>query len=200
MLPQTNGGAGKKNRAIKAGYEYCVSTPPHEDDLIKKLKAVSDKWLKVGGHKERTFALGYFDYGYLQNCRLNYLTSGTGQVVAFVNQPPSFTKLNTITVDLMRYDPSAQDPMPYLLYKTIESAKSDGYIYFDLGFVPFAGSKDAVVNLARVFSADRFSAKGLEQFKNKFRPDWQSTYLAYDGDLADLAIIAINLEKAMGSK
>jgi lysylphosphatidylglycerol synthetase-like protein (DUF2156 family) len=190
----------KKNRAVKAGYKYQTSLPPHDNELIRKLKTVSDEWLKVGGHQERGFALGYFDSQYVKNCKVYYLTSSGGEIVAFANQPPIFRQTKAITVDLMRYTPEAQDPMPYLLYKIIESSQSEGYKFFDLGFVPFVGSKDLVVNLARILSADRFSAKGLEQFKNKFRPDWQSINLAYDGDLADLALIAIHLERAMDLK
>ena len=40
-------------------------------------------------------------------------------------------------------------------------------------------------------------AKGLEQFKNKFDPVWEPNYLAYEGDMTDLAVIALNIEKAM---
>jgi lysylphosphatidylglycerol synthetase-like protein (DUF2156 family) len=187
----------KKNRAAKAGYEYRVSPPPHDNKLISDLKKVSDSWLNFGGHKERGFALGYFDDAYMQTSRLHYLIDNDGQVAAFTNQPPVFSQ-DVATVDLIRYRPKAQDPMAYLLYKTIETIKTESkYKLFDLGFVPFASSQDPVVNLARILGAGRFSARGLEQFKNKFRPDWQPNYLAYDGDLGDLALIAINLERAM---
>jgi phosphatidylglycerol lysyltransferase len=87
--------------------------------------------------------------------------------------------------------------MPYLLFKIIESAQERHLKYFDLGFVPFAKASGPIMSVARMIGDDRFSSQGLEQFKNKFDPDWQPNYMAYDGDLADLALIALNLEKAM---
>ncbi len=68
---------------------------------------------------------------------------------------------------------------------------------FDLGFVPFAKAKGPLLTIAKAFSRDRFSSRGLEQFKNKFNPNWRPNYMAYDGDLAHLAIIALSIEKLM---
>jgi lysylphosphatidylglycerol synthetase-like protein (DUF2156 family) len=187
----------KKNRALKSGYAYVTSTPPHSDVFLRQLKAVSNEWLKIGGHEERGFALGYFDEKYLQECVVHYLNDKQGKVVAFTNQLPQFKPLKTATVDLLRYLPEAHDAMPYLLFKTIEQAKHEGFTDFDLGFVPFAKAEGPVLAIARALSTSRFSSKGLEQFKNKFKPNWHPNYMAYDGDLADLALIALNLERAM---
>ncbi len=102
-----------------------------------------------------------------------------------------------MTIDLLRYTPGT-DAMAYLLYKTIEQgAKDKKYTKFDLGFVPFAKAKGPLLTIAKSVASDKFSAKGLEQFKNKFEPAWEPNYLAYDGDITDLAIIALNIEKAM---
>jgi phosphatidylglycerol lysyltransferase len=103
-----------------------------------------------------------------------------------------------MTIDMLRYLPG-QDPMAYLLLKTIETAHTaNHYEYFDLGFVPFAKASGPLLAIAKAFSSDRFSAKGLEQFKNKFDPSWQPNYMAYEGDMADLAIIALSIENALG--
>ncbi|MDB5160808.1 MAG: hypothetical protein JWO96_188 [Candidatus Saccharibacteria bacterium] len=190
----------QKNRALKAGYEYSPHLPPHSGDLLQNLRAVSDAWLGKGGHKERGFALGYYDEAYLQKCMVHSLKDESGRIIAFTNQLPHFKQSATATVDLLRYEPDAQNTMPYLLYKTIESTYEQGYSLFDLGFVPFAAAKSPVLSIARILGSGRFSARGLEQFKNKFDPHWQPNYMAYDGDLADLALIAINLEKAMEQK
>lgn len=189
----------KKNRAIKSSYVCEHSASPHSKALLQQLKVVSESWLTKAGHHERAFALGYFDDHYLQKCDIHYLKDGSGKIVAFTNQLPAFKSLPTVTADLLRYLPDATDAMPYLLYKTIEriSEQSPDYKYFDLGFVPFAKLERPIVAIARTLSAGRFSARGLEQFKNKFNPEWQPNYMAYEGDLADLALIAINLEKVM---
>lgn len=187
----------QRNRAKKAGYEYGVSKPPHDDKFLSELRKISDSWLEKGGHEERGFALGYFDETYLQKCSVHYLKDSKGKIVAFVNRLPILASPKTTTVDLMRYREDANNAMPYLISETIQSAKNEGFEYFDLGFVPFTSSKGPMIRLAKLLNSGRFSARGLEQFKNKFKPNWTPNYMAYDGDLADLALIALSLEKVM---
>ena len=187
----------KRNRADKQGYQYATSQAPHDPVFLQALKAISDAWLAHGGHQERGFALGYFDEGYLNDCTIHYLTDSTGKIVAFTNQLPVFKSAKMQTIDLLRFLPDAKDSMPYLIFNLLHNLQSHGFKQFDLGFVPFASSKNPIISVAKILSAGRFSAKGLEQFKNKFEPDWQPQYLVYDGDLGDLAVIAINLEKAL---
>jgi phosphatidylglycerol lysyltransferase len=187
----------KQNHAAKQGYQYIVSRPPHSTDFLKELKRVSDDWLSKSGHKERGFALGYFNQAYLKLCTVHYLEDHAGRVVAFTNQLPDFNKQSAATVDLMRHRTIAGSAMPYLLSKVIATVHAEGYKYFDLGFVPFASAKGPLKVIGRAASTGRFSAKGLEQFKNKFKPAWQHVYLAYDGDLADLASIALSIEAAI---
>jgi len=186
----------QKNRAQKNGYVYYVSQPPHSQAFVNELKEVSDAWLKKEHYQERGFALGYFDGQYINACPIHFLRDTNGHIVAFTNQVPSMKPQTIGTVDLLRYRPTADQPMPYLLFKTMERLQNN-FTQFDLGFVPFTTTNERVVSLARILSAGRFSVKGLEQFKNKFKPSWQPNYLAYDGDLGDLTLIAINLEKVM---
>ncbi len=183
------------NKTNKTGVQYQVSAAPHPAKLLEQFKKVSDTWLGLGGHEERGFALGYFDKQYINQCTVHYLVDDQGTVVAFCNQLPQFKKLGTMTIDMLRYEPQT-DAMAFLLFKTIEHAQTE-YEYFDLGFVPFAKASGPLLTIAKTISAGWFSARGLEQFKNKFEPDWQPNYLVYDGDLTNLAVIAINLEKAM---
>jgi phosphatidylglycerol lysyltransferase len=187
----------QKNRAARSGYQYALAEPPHSPELLAGLKKVSDAWLGKD-RQERCFAMGYFDKTYLQECPISYLKNADGKIVAFTNHLPVFNPAAVASVDLLRHTPEADNAMPYLLFKTIENiGEAGGYKYFDLGFVPFAAAKGPVITIARALSAGQFSARGLEQFKNKFNPDWQPNFLAYDGDLADLALVAVNLEKAM---
>lgn len=192
----------KLNRAKKSGYAYAKSMPPHSKQLLRQCKKVSDSWLKIGGHAERGFALGYFDERYLLDCRIHYLTDAKGQMIAFTNELPQFNASQTITIDLLRYSAEAGDSMPFLLSSVIKDSATNRpeAKIFDLGFVPFAKSKGPLLAVAKALSSDRFSSKGLEQFKNKFNPDWRPNYMAYDGDLADLAVIALNIEKLMEQK
>ncbi len=190
----------QKNRAQKQGYVYTSSNPPHSADLLRQLHDVSDAWLG-DDHQEHGFALGYYSDEYMQQCTIHYLTKES-KIMAFANQVPEFKPNDTVTVDLMRYVPEADNSMPYLLYKTMDSiaGSNDTHKFFDLGFVPFAKAESPLLKIARTLSAGRFSSRGLEQFKNKFNPLWEPNYLVYDGDLADLALIAINMEKVMSVK
>ena len=188
----------QKNRAVKAGYTYHCAVLPHTDKFMQSLEAVSDKWLASGGHVERGFSLGYFDAHYMQQCDIHYLVDEHDTVVAFTNQLPQFKSGDTATIDLLRYDPELDGTMPYLLCKTIEQLHETTQTkYFDLGFVPFAKAQGPLLQIAKTVSAGRFSAKGLEQFKNKFEPSWQPNYLAFNGDMVDLALVGLNLERAM---
>jgi phosphatidylglycerol lysyltransferase len=187
----------KRNRAEKSGYQYALAVPPHDRKFIRQLKVISDAWLKVGGHAERGFTLGYFDEAYLRHCCVYHLKDSRGRVIAFANGLPQFKDNGTASIDLLRYVPEHNDSMPYLIFKAMQSAKDDGNKYFDLGFVPFAKADDLILDIAQAIGGDRFSSKGLEQFKNKFDPAWQPVYLAYDGDIADLALIALNIERVM---
>ncbi len=103
------------NRSAKSGYTYELSQPPHSRQLLGELEKVSRLWLAKNNHKERSFALGYFDKPYLQKCPIHYLKSQSGQILAFTNQLPNFNRSNMVTIDLLRYIPDADHSMPYLL-------------------------------------------------------------------------------------
>jgi lysylphosphatidylglycerol synthetase-like protein (DUF2156 family) len=186
------------NKAVKSGYIYEHRPAPHSHEFITQLKEVSDAWLATGGHQEQGFALGYFDADYLQDCDIHLIKNDEEDIIAFTNQLPVFGNSKTATVDLLRYKPECNKAMSYLLFMTIEKLEATtGLKHFDLGFVPFAASNDLILKVAQTLSAGRFSAKGLEQFKNKFDPVWLSNYMAYDGDIGDLALVIVNLEKVM---
>jgi len=185
----------QRNRAVRSGWNYEVLPPPHSAGTLAQLRAVSDAWLTREGRSEQGFALGYFDTSYLQQCTLHLLRAEGGSVVAFANELPRFAEVNQVTVDLIRFLPDSQGAMPALLLQLIEGLDAAVTPTFDLGFVPLARIEGELARLARFVGGNRFSVAGLERFKSKFRPDWQPTYVAYDGDIVDLARIAANLEK-----
>lgn len=188
----------QRNRATKAGYVHRLSMPPHSSELITELRTISNAWLHTGGHKERGFVLGYFDETYIHRCAIHYLVDESATPVAFVNILPQWADTATVTIDLLRYLPDHNGSMPFLLSSLITNlAETESQKLFDLGFVPFAASEGTIVRLAKLVGGKRFSSKGLEQFKNKFDPVWLPNYIAYDGDIADLGQITMQLEKVM---
>lgn len=186
------------NRAKRERLQYEAALPPHSPELLREMKALSDAWLARAGHSEQGFALGYFDEAYLQECTMHLLRRESGELVAFANQLPVFNGLAQATVDLIRFLPDVNGAMPVLMAEIITGLQKDGlYRAFDLGFVPLAKVDNVVANIARRLAASRFSAAGLEQFKDKFRPDWQPQFLAYEGDFVDLAVLLSRLQKAL---
>lgn len=181
----------------KAGYQYAVAAPPHSQAFMQAMRQVSDSWLQRPGHREQGFAMGYFDESYLNQCRIHYLTDNTGAMIAFANELPVFG-LRQATSDLIRFLPEARNAMPFLLARFIQQLHTEGqYEYFDLGLVPLAKIDNALADAVRLFGRSRYSAAGLEHFKDKFEPDWRNYYFVYDGDVADLAAIGANLESVM---
>lgn len=185
----------QRNRAAKAGWSYDILIPPHTNETLTQLRSVSDAWLSREGRSEQGFAIGYFSEQYLQQCTIHTLRDSCGAIVAFVNQLPVYGKVQQATVDLIRFMPELNGAMPALLLHLIESLDSSRIQTFDLGFVPLARVDNDLARLAKRLGSHRFASAGLEQFKNKFRPDWQPEFVAYDGDLLDLAKVAANLEK-----
>lgn len=187
----------KTNQALREGFEYAVSQPPHSAELLKNLKSVSDIWLNRKGRREFTFAQGYFDKDYMNDCRIHYLTDSEGKIVAFTNEIPVFSGSQT-TIDLLRYMPDRKAAMPFLLMSVIEQlGKEEQFSTFDLGFVPLAQLDSRALQALKSLAGVRFSATGLEQFKNKFRPEWAIHYMAYSGDVITLANLALSIESAL---
>jgi len=187
----------QRNRAAKSGWTYEILTPPHSHKQISELRSVSDLWLGREGRQEQGFAMGYFDVSYLQTCMVHTLRNEKGELIAFANQLPTFNSVSQATIDLMRFIPDVNGAVPSLLASIIEHIDPTIHQTFDLGFVPLARADSNVAKIVRRLTANRYAAEGLEQFKNKFRPEWRPQYLAYDGDLVDLTRIAMNLEKLM---
>ena len=188
----------KKNRAEKLGYKYEYVTPPHSTSLLSDLRAISNTWLKANHHHEQGFLLGYFDEEYLQQCTLHLLRNQQSRVVAFANELPRLRAMSTATTDLVRYDPSAPDATPYLMQNMIKTINQQSTAaYFDLGFVPLARMKGLAPSITRRLGARRFSARGLEQFKNKFQPTWHPNHAVFDGGITDIPAIALRLIQAL---
>ncbi|MBC7581877.1 DUF2156 domain-containing protein [Aeromicrobium sp.] len=186
-----------RNKAKKSGVEYATWQPPLSDHQLDQLKAISDDWLDANNHTERGFALGYFDANELRQQTIHVLTD-EGSAVTFANQLPTYGTQPQATVDLMRFKTGYNQSMALLLSEVILHLHDDArFTKFDLGFVPLAHSESKSTELVRTILKPVFSAKGLRQFKNKFEPEWQTNYLAYDGTLLDLPLIATKLQKAL---
>jgi phosphatidylglycerol lysyltransferase len=88
----------------------------------------------------------------------------------------------------MRYGPAAPSgTMDFLFIELLLYARTRGYRYFNLGMAPLGGvgetryarAGERVAGLAFQYGNRFYNYKGLRSFKEKFHPEWRSSYFAY---------------------
>jgi phosphatidylglycerol lysyltransferase len=93
----------KPRRRLPAeGYRVVRQAPPHASALLDEAQEVSGEWLSLPGRRERAFALGRFDRGYLSRGSLVLARDRSGRLMAFLNEVPGI-RAGVATVDLMRH-------------------------------------------------------------------------------------------------
>ncbi len=199
----------KKLRATKRkfereGYMFARHAPPHPQGLLDEVEEVSEEWLTLPGRRERSFTLGSFDRGYLNENPMFVLRDPQGTLVAFVNEIPSYRAAEEADIDMMRHQLNVPNgTMDYLLIKLMLAFGEEGYTRFNLGVAPLSGVgsrpgdplkeralRQAYKNLNRFFSF-----KGLRNYKAKFEPDWEDRFLVYRGGPPSLARIGVALTR-----
>ena len=164
---------------------------PISDETLRKLKEVSDEWLKIPGRRERAFSLGRFEPGYLRSTPAVTAEDAEGRVLAFVNRIPSY-RAGEATADLMRHRADAPNGiMDYLFVKLMLRCKEQGFTRFNLGMAPMSGFQEreeasAAERAVHLFFQRLnflFSFGGLKRYKAKFATDWEPRYAIYRGAL-----------------
>ncbi|WP_013323478.1 phosphatidylglycerol lysyltransferase domain-containing protein [Gloeothece verrucosa] len=203
------GKAGKNlrtamNRMTKLGYKIQFYPPPIEDDLLKKLRNISDEWLKMMQGAEKKFSVGWFDEDYLKNCEIVTVETEKGEITAFCNMIPEY-QTNEITNDLMRRKAEVENgTMDFLFIGLFQAYKERGYDGFNLGLSALAGLGQTQLSprLEKVLSYlykhlnQFYNFQGLHSFKDKFNPRWEPRYLIYPGTatLADIVVALIRVD------
>jgi len=194
-----------RNKAERDGLEYAFWAHPLTSQQLDALQAVSGAWLSSGGRREYTYAMGYFDHAYLQGCDVAVLTRG-GQAVAYANLVPVVGNTANRSIDHMRHLPGMPPTgMHYLLMQLLLQLHQSGAKGFNLGLVPLAGIEtrtdtnvtERLLSVLKKVGRRYYSSEGLEQFKNKFDPEWQPRYLYYQGPPPRLVKVANNVNRAL---
>ncbi len=171
------------NRAEKSGCRFEIRPPGALGDLEPALRKISDAWLRPRTGVEKKFSLGQFDPDYLARFSLALVWRGDDPV-AFANIR---TKNDFVTMDLMRFlDEGPGGGMNYLFAKLLLWAKEKSYRIADLGLAPLAGLNDqtrpSTVSRLGAFVYSRggrfYGFEGLRAFKDKFDPEWRSSFVA----------------------
>lgn len=178
-----------KNRQLaKEGMVVEELAQPIDDTIMAELREVSDLWLADGGHRERTFTLGWFDPDYLRDTTVLVARSASGRIEAFVNILPPFRGSDG-NFDLMRRRPdSPNGVMDFLFVHLIERFRAEGMTGMTLGFAPLANIEgDGMIAraLRTLYESESaaFNFKGLYEYKSKWDPRWEARSLVYRSDL-----------------
>ena len=202
------GKAGKNlrtvvNRFTKLNSQVIFYQPPIADDLLEKLKIISDEWLNMMQGSEKRFSVGWFDFNYLRDCEIAVVETNDGEITAFANIISEY-QLNEITIDLMRRKTEVENgTMDFLFISMFKYFKEKGYDGFNLGLSALSGVGENKVSprlekgLHYLYEhLNRFyNFQGLHEFKEKFHPRWEPRYLVYP-NLNSLPEIIIALVRA----
>ena len=192
----------RNNQLEKSGVRARFYDVPIPDDLIRRLKEVSDEWLRLPGRRERAFTLGKFDPDYLRSTPIATAEDAEGRILAFANILHSYHS-GEVTIDLMRHRTDAPNGVMDLLFsKMMMRKKAEGFTRFNLGMAPMSGFKEreeatATERAVHMFMQRLpflFSFGGLKAWKAKFASDWEPRYLIYRNAL-DLPKVGVALGK-----
>jgi phosphatidylglycerol lysyltransferase len=185
-------------RVNREGYAFEILPKARVPAEMEALRAVSEAWKRGKSGTEKAFALGRFDPDYLGNFdQAIYRHRQSGHIAAFANVMLGAGR-HEASVDLMRYDPDARGiSMDALFAELMLWAKEQGYHWFSLGAVPFAGLEVRPLaplwarlgGLVYTHGERVYRFEGLRDFKEKFDPVWTGNYLAVPGGLATARIL-----------
>lgn len=171
------------------GAHFEIHRPPHSNELLERLKPVSDAWLAHQKTGEKRFSLGRFEPAFLSHCVLAVATiSGKPNAFGSILVTPDN---EWAALDLMRYDQSLSPPgtMDFLLSEILLWAKESGIKKFDLSMAPLSGLAEEkhaplFARFGRLIYEQGgrwYNFEGLRAFKEKFRPNWEPRYMAAKG-------------------
>ncbi|MEO8672127.1 MAG: bifunctional lysylphosphatidylglycerol flippase/synthetase MprF [Tahibacter sp.] len=175
------------NRSAKEQLRFELVMPPFDTALLSDVERVSDTWLADKGGSEKGFSLGRYDAAYMGWGPLA-LIYRADELVAFANVLPPYGSDGTASVDLMRHIADApRSTMDFLFARVMQWAQEQGHARFSLGMAPlsnvganpYARINERLAALAFRYGNKRYNYQGLRRYKDKFKPEWTGSYLAY---------------------
>lgn len=179
------------NKLQRQGLSFEITPASNVDAILSQLQRISNSWMKEKNAREKRFSLGFFKEDYLRRCSIATIKR-EGQIIAFANVWELENK-EELSIDLMRYDPSAPNGvMELLMVSLMLWGKEQRYGWFNLGMAPLSGLEkhplaplwNKIGNTVFRFGHEFYNFDGLYQYKNKFDPVWQPRYLAAPAGLS----------------
>lgn len=173
-----------------------------DPETLTQLADITEEWLSAHKGEEKGFAMGQFapESDLFHDSRLFLARdAATRRVLAFVTFVPIYGGANAVSsngvtgwgLDLMRRrGESPNGVMEFLIASAAAAFQQEDACVMSLGLSPMAdsdlddadGESEWLARL-RALIFDKFNQfynfKGLNAFKSKFAPQWQSRYLVY---------------------
>jgi phosphatidylglycerol lysyltransferase len=194
-----------RNKAAKEAMHVEFWQSGLSKGKIATLKTISDAWL-ANDRREYQFAMGYFDEAYLASCECAVLYKDN-EPVAYINFIPTYFA-GHLSIDHMRFVGGLSNvAMHFLFLETLKSLHEQGAKTLNLGLAPLSkleenadSTPERLLSVIKRLGGRYYSFSGLEQFKGKFEPSWEPTYLVYFGPIAKLVPIGLALNSLMAVK
>lgn len=177
-----------------------------DDDLYERLKKISNEWLD--GRNEMGFSLGFMNKEYLNKSKIGIIRHvESDDIIAFVSIIPKYD-YKSISIDLMRFKKDLpNNTMTFLIINVIKLFKEEGYEILNIGMAPLSNVGDAknahlkekIAHLVFKYGNNIYSFDGLRNYKQKFHPDWEARYLAYE-DIGLLPNVLLEVTMLIHSK
>lgn len=189
------------NRFKKDGYYFdIIDGKSLNNEIYTQIEKISKEWLS--DRKEMGFSLGFLDKNYLAKAPIALVRKVEGNsIIAFVSLMPKYDN-KSYSIDLMRHQKDIpSNTMAYLIINIIIYLKENNFSTLNLGMAPLsnvgttnnAKFNEKVAHLVYKFGKEIYSFSGLRNFKEKFDPNWESRYLAYE----DITILPASIIEAM---
>ncbi|HEX3581421.1 MAG TPA: phosphatidylglycerol lysyltransferase domain-containing protein, partial [Thermoanaerobaculia bacterium] len=178
-------------RAEEDGCSFDLIAVEDVPAILPELRAISDSWLAEKKTREKGFSLGFFAEQYVARFPVAVVRR-ENHIVAFSNLWTG-AKNEELSVDLMRQSNDAPSGvMDYMFVNLMLWGAAQGYRFFNLGMAPLSGIENRSMAplwsragaLAYRFGENFYNFQGLRQYKEKFDPVWEPTYIASPGGLA----------------
>ncbi len=186
-----------QKKLYKEGFVSKVYQSPIDDQLLHKLKNVSDEWLKNTKRNEFVFSQGMFISEELKQQTIITVQDAEEKIFAFLNIIPDQVMMEG-TYDLIRKTADAPNGViDFLMIALFNYLHEIGCQTVNIGFSPLSGLS-ATHNLperSMKFAYEKIRSfshyKGLRQAKEKFSPVWYPKYLIYEDDYDLLKVPAV---------
>jgi phosphatidylglycerol lysyltransferase len=178
-------------RAEEEGCSFDLVPVERVGEILPELRVISDAWLAEKKTREKGFSLGFFAEQYVARFPVAVVRREQ-RIVAFSNLWTGADN-EELSVDLMRQATDAPSGvMDYMFVNLMLWGAGQGYRFFNLGMAPLSGIENRSMAplwsragaLAYRFGENFYNFQGLRQYKDKFDPVWEPTYIASPGGLA----------------